>query len=66
MASRIRRAAAMLTGEKWNGTLSKSNDEESCCAGAAGVDLFLTHDKDLQKMHVPGIHFIAGLDGNVF
>lgn len=36
------------------------------CAAAAGVDLFLTHDKGLHKVHVPGIQFIAGLDVNVF
>lgn len=36
------------------------------CAGAAGVDLFLTHDKGLHKLRVPGIHFIAGMDVNVF
>jgi predicted nucleic acid-binding protein len=32
------------------------------CAAAAGVDLFLTGDKDLLKLHIPGIKFIAGLD----
>jgi len=36
------------------------------CASASGVDLFLTHDKKLHKLNVPGIQFIAGLDGNVF
>jgi predicted nucleic acid-binding protein len=32
------------------------------CAAAAGVDLFLTNDTHLVKLHVPGIHFIAGID----
>lgn len=32
------------------------------CAAAAGVDLFLTNDKELQRLYVPGIHFIAELD----
>jgi predicted nucleic acid-binding protein len=36
------------------------------CAGAGGVDLFLTHDTGLHKLRVPGIQFIAGLDVNVF
>ena len=36
------------------------------CAAAAGVDLFLTHDKSLHKLRVQGIQFIAGLDVNVF
>jgi predicted nucleic acid-binding protein len=32
------------------------------CAATYGVDLFLTGDKQLLKMHVTGIKFIAGLD----
>ncbi len=36
------------------------------CAAASGVDLFITHDKCLHKLRVPGIQFIAGLDVNVF
>jgi uncharacterized protein len=32
------------------------------CAAAAGMDLFLTNDTDLFKLHVPGIHFIADFD----
>jgi predicted nucleic acid-binding protein len=35
-------------------------------ASEFGVDLFLTHDKKLQKLSIPGIHFIAGLDGKIF
>jgi predicted nucleic acid-binding protein len=35
------------------------------CAANAGVDLFLTGDKQLLKLHVPGIKFIAGLDTNL-
>jgi predicted nucleic acid-binding protein len=29
------------------------------CAASAGIDLFLTGDKDLVKLDVPGIQFIA-------
>ncbi|HEY6488163.1 MAG: PIN domain-containing protein [Terracidiphilus sp.] len=29
------------------------------CAASAGIDLFLTGDKQLIKLDVPGIHFIA-------
>ena len=29
------------------------------CAGAAGVDLFLTYDKALLRLQVPGIKFIS-------
>jgi predicted nucleic acid-binding protein len=32
------------------------------CASVAEIDLFLTNDRDLVKLHIPGIKFIAGLD----
>lgn len=32
------------------------------CAAHIGVDLFITSDKDLHKLHVPGIGFIAPID----
>jgi predicted nucleic acid-binding protein len=32
------------------------------CAASAGVDLFLTGDKQLTKLHVPGIKFIDSID----
>lgn len=35
-------------------------------AAEAGTDLFLTNDKHLHGLTVPGIHFIAGLDGKLF
>ena len=35
------------------------------CAASASVDLFLTGDKDLLKLDVPGIHFIADFDSSV-
>jgi predicted nucleic acid-binding protein len=35
-------------------------------AGHAGVDLFLTNDRGLPKLVIPGIDFIAGMDVNVF
>ncbi len=35
------------------------------CAATAGVDLFLTGDKGLLKLQVPGIKFFAGLDTNL-
>jgi len=34
-------------------------------AAAAGVDLFLTNDGDLQKLVIPGIRFFADVDGRV-
>jgi predicted nucleic acid-binding protein len=36
------------------------------CAGAHGTDLFLTNDKSLHRHQIPGIHFIGGLDVNLF
>lgn len=34
-------------------------------AATAGADLFLTNDQDLLPLRIPGIKFIAGLDGRV-
>ena len=34
------------------------------CAAAANVELFITNDHALQRLNVPGIHFIAALDKN--
>ncbi len=49
-----------------NQKVSPADAIHLACAGAGGVDLFLTNDKGLQRMKVPGIHFIAGLDVNLF
>lgn len=35
------------------------------CAAAAGIDLFLTGDRQLMKLDVPGIHFIANFDSPI-
>lgn len=35
-------------------------------AAEAGASLFLTHDRRLSKLVIPGIAFIAGLDVNLF
>ena len=32
------------------------------CAGGAGIDLFLTGDRQLMKLYVPGINFIADFE----
>lgn len=36
------------------------------CAGAAGIDLFLTGDADLLKLRVDGIKFIAGINTDLY
>ena len=35
------------------------------CAASAQVDLFLTEDKELHGLQVPGIKFVAGLDSGL-
>jgi predicted nucleic acid-binding protein len=35
------------------------------CAASARVELFLTNDRRLSRLKIPGIHFIAGLDTNL-
>lgn len=35
-------------------------------AAEAGSNLFLTNDRKLQRLQIPGIQFIAGLDGVIF
>lgn len=36
------------------------------CAASAKVDLFLTGDKQLVKLHVPGVQFIADINTPLF
>jgi uncharacterized protein len=35
------------------------------CAAEAGTDLFLTNDKALLRLHVPGVKFIGSLESNI-
>lgn len=35
------------------------------CAASAGIDLFLTGDKRLAKMYVPGIQFVADFEAPI-
>jgi uncharacterized protein len=35
-------------------------------AAAAGVDLFVTNDSKLRKLVIPGIKFMADLEGRIF
>jgi predicted nucleic acid-binding protein len=36
------------------------------CAASVGVDLFITGDKKLLKLRIPGIKFIVGIDTDLF
>lgn len=48
-------------------TGAKSADAIHLASAAdSGVELFLTHDKSLHKLAIPGIHFIAGLDVSLY
>jgi predicted nucleic acid-binding protein len=48
-------------------TGAKSADSIHLASAAdSGVELFLTHDKSLHKLAIPGIHFIAGLDVSLY
>lgn len=46
--------------------VSPADGIQLACAAAQGIDLFITHDDALRKLNVPGIPFIAGMDGRVF
>lgn len=45
--------------------VSTADSIHLACAGASGVELFLTADKQLCKLRVPGIHFIADMNTDV-
>lgn len=45
-----------------NTTAAPADAIHMATASEFGVDLFITHDKKLQKLSIPGIHFITGLD----
>jgi|SRR5208283_2678795 len=61
-----RKAAEVFAQLRASANVSPADAIHLGCAAAAGVDLFLTHDKSLHKLHLKGIQFIAGLDVNVF
>jgi predicted nucleic acid-binding protein len=47
-------------------SLSAADSIHLATAAQARVDMFITNDKQLQKLTIPGISFIVGLDGTVF
>lgn len=61
-----RKAAERFAQLRASGNVSPADAIHLACASASGVDLFLTHDRNLHRLRVPGIQFIAGLDVNVF
>jgi len=46
--------------------VSAADGMHLACAAYAGVNLFLTNDRRLRGLVIPGIDFIAGLDVNLF
>ena len=58
--------AADLFGQiKGSGKIPSADAIHLACAAQAGIDLFLTNEKDLIGKVIPGIQFIAGIDSNV-
>jgi predicted nucleic acid-binding protein len=56
-------AAADIYAELRSNSSVKAPDAiQLSCAAAAGVELFITNDKSLHRLNVPGIHFVTSLD----
>lgn len=49
-----------------NRKLKAADSIHLACAAAAGIDMFLTGDRQLVGMYVPGIKFIADFETSVF
>ena len=56
------KAAASYARLRLDRSLRPPDAIQLACAGAAGVDLFITNDARLQSKRVPGIQFIVPLD----
>ena len=59
------RAVAAFADLRAVGRVKAPDAIHLACAASAKIDLFLTGDKDLLKLDVPGIHFIADFDNSV-
>jgi predicted nucleic acid-binding protein len=46
--------------------ISQADAINLAAAGAAGVDVFVTNDKALHRLSIPGIRFVMDLDGKVY
>jgi predicted nucleic acid-binding protein len=60
------KAAAAFGLARRTNRISPPDSIHAACASAYGVDLFLTADKRLSKLQLPGIHFVADLHTNLF
>jgi len=55
------RAASLYASLRRSRSLRIADAVQLACAGAAGIDLFITNDEALSKRIAPGIHFITSL-----
>lgn len=46
-------------------SVGAANALHLACAAESGTDLFLTNDRKLHRLAIPGIHFIAGIDSGL-
>ncbi len=58
--------ADLYAGIRAQHGVSPADSIHLACAAQARIDLFLTNDAALVGKVIPGIHFIAGLDSNLF
>lgn len=58
--------AERYAGIRGNHHVSPADAIHLACAAHGAIDLFLTNDHRLQRLAIPGIQFIAGMDVNLF
>lgn len=56
------KAADVYARLRTNPSIKAPDAIQLSCAAAAGVELFITNDKALHALSIPGIHFITSLD----
>ena len=54
-------AADIYANIRENPAIKAPDAIQLSCAAAAGVEMFVTNDRGLERLQVPGIHFIAPL-----
>jgi predicted nucleic acid-binding protein len=55
-------AANIFASLRVNPAIRPADAIQLSCAAAVGVELFITNDTDLQRLNVPGIHFICSVE----
>ena len=56
-------AADIYATLRCNPAIKPPDAIQLACAAASGVHLFITNDKALHKLSIPGIHFICSVEG---